>query len=413
MAQNVFTLPMGSVKYKFNEDGSANYLGTTFNYNLGCLNYKSEYTNKTNVQNLGLNYKKFSLNFQEINSDHPSYLTTLKFDNFYFSDQKLSTMRVDSLSYSSDKYKINYIISDKAASSINFWKQTYFTKSILDFQNRILSFKIMDHYSEQTLAYKNIKIQFADSPTQKEKDFSYAFKDLSIIDSKYSNNSYNKNFLEVKSKTFDLKTVNDKGLNAGILTYGNTIVAHDNKDNFIQSNLGKAIYKISEIGGNKSFSLNYQNLTYNDKQWYYNFIVNKSINAQFSSNKIHAVNYAIKYKDMILSCHYTETYNIYDFYFNQSVFSPYNNNYNAIGKSNINYKKSCLFSISNPNFSFNYDRINNMFALNYKNIVSFTRDQKGDYLSLQNTKKLGSISYGYNFTKHKLDKFQFIYSFKF
>ena len=256
----------------------------------------------------------------------------------------------------------------------------------------------------------------SNTSTQSDNEYSYANKSISLSIIDFQDKSYSKHFLGFKNKDIDFKSVSDKGLNVQSVAFGATTIAHDIQNTYIQSKYKDLSWKISS-GTELNYSFSYKSFSYNDKQWFYGY-KNKSFYTQFGSDyRIHNLNYNTKIGDSNLVFKYTDKFDVYDFYFNQTVFNVMNNNFNMIGKSKTTYKESTSLNISNNKYSLNADAINDLYnislKLNKTSSVGYLSDQKGKYFTVGDNSKAGVVNIGYNLELCRIDTIHLGLSYKF
>jgi hypothetical protein len=413
-----FNTQFGSVQYKINPDNTISYLGSNIHYKFDKFAYKVNMDNKSTIHNLSYNDAVWSINLNKITGENPAFVSSYKFKDFSFVDQQLMNQQIRSFSYSSKGTQLDYISAKNPLKFKDYWNRNIFSKSYLSMNYKGGSAKFIDDYYDVNLNFGATNFQRAYSNTQSENNLKYKDKTISLKWSNFDNTKNQKDFIDVSSKTFSLKSVSDVNINAQMLTFGFTTLAHNDSQNYVQSKLGNLSYKVAQNKNQIDYGFTYKGLSYNNKQWFYTFTPNKGLSFQIGSDgEIHNTTYNVKIKDTNVSLKYTDKFDVYDFYFNQGVFNVYDNSFNMIGSSNTQYKNSTSIMINNSLCSFNIDAINDLWNLNFKANKEFSlgylKDQKNNHINLSDVSKYGTITIGYNVDKEKIDRLGVNFNFRF
>jgi len=413
-----FNTQFGSVQYKINPDNTISYLGSNIHYKFDQFAYKVDMNNKSTIHNLSYNGDFWSINLNKITGENPAFVSSFKFKDFSFVDQQLMNQQIRSFSYSSKGTKLDYISAKNPLTFKDYWNRNILSKNYFSMNYKGGSAKFIDDYYDVNLNFGPINLLRAHSNTQSENNLQYKDKTISLKWSNFDNTKNQKDFIDVSSKTFSLKSVNDANISAQMLTFGFTTLAHNDSQNYVQSKLGDLSYKVAQNKNQIDYGFTYKGLSYNNKQWFYTFTPNKDLSFQIGSDgKIHNTTYNVKIKDTNVSLKYTDKFDVYDFYFNQGVFNVYDNSFNMIGSSNTQYKNSTSIMINNSLCSFNIDAINDLWNLNFKANKEFSfgylKDQKNNHINLSDASKYGTITIGYNVDKEKIDRLGVNFNFRF
>jgi hypothetical protein len=383
------TLPFANTIFQANGN-SAQLLGAKFNYNFGPLSYTANYNKSlTNIFGLKTNY------FNLIYTDK----------KFSFQGNKFE------LDYSS---KNNYTIKDQ-------WGNLLSTKYVFNYKDGPTSAQMMQDYKSFTTSYQGMSIKETQGLTQSETDLNYSNKLISFSDTQYNTkgiNSYSKNFLAVKYDGFNYQSAIDKGIDVNQIVYGKNSLSWGNGQSYLSSSWKDFGIRIGEANDRTDYAFSYKNIGYKNGELNYSYSPNKNLNITASSKSgLDSVNYNLKSKNLNVDFKYTNSFSVYDFYFNQNAFNVYNNNFNLIGNSNTIYKKSINLSLSSAQYSLCSDMINNLYKLSIKmnsNLTAdYLRDQKQNYFGFSTKSGAGSCSTQYNIETKRFDKISIGYNFKF
>lgn len=413
-----FNTQFGSVKYKINPDNTITYLGSTLNYKFKDFAFANSTSNSLNTQSLSYSNKNLSANFSRTYGSSNSFVSSLKFGDFSIVDQQLVNNRVQSFSYLRNNISLDYISAENPIAFKDYWNRNITSKTYYAVNFEHFRGKMLDNYYNVGFNFGAVNLQRAYSNTQSENNLQYKDKQISVKLSNFDNTKYQKDFIDVSYQGYNFKSASDANLNAQMLTFGNTTIAHNQTQNYVQSKSGDVTFKVAQNKDDIDYSVNYKGLSYNDKQWFYTASPNKNLSLQIGSDsKIHNVNFNSKLGNTNLSLKYTDKFDVYDFYFNQNIFSIYDNNFNMIGNSKTQYKEATNLSLSNSNYVFNFDAINDLWNLSFKANkelgVGYLRDQKQNYLNVTDNSKYGNFMAGYNFNTSRLDKLQVSMNWKF
>lgn len=405
---------LGSVKYKINSDNTITYLGTNIDQKWGGLSYKGDLAEKNKVHTLEFADDTFSVKFSKAfgQQNYTNYM--LKFNNFSYTNQNGSEF----YAYQDKNIKLDILNYDNKIQVKDKWGQNISTSQVINFKSKNLQIKALDGYHELTSDFGALKFKNYTSETQSENNISYKAKDFSLDASNFQNQKLEKTFINVKKDKMELKSVTDNDVSAHHLSFNKTQIAFNENQSYIQTDIEGLKIKAGFDGETPFGSFQYQNFAYDNEVFTYKVQVNKEFDFTISSeNKINTLNYKTKIQDSSLSFKYTNQFDVFDFYFNQSIFSIYNNNFNLIGTNNSRFKESTAFSFVNPKFSANFDAINDIWNLSVKAGNNFTagylKDQRNNYLTLGNKNNLGTISMGYNILTQNIDRAQIMLTAKF
>jgi hypothetical protein len=409
-----FNTQFGSVKYKMNPDNTISYLGSNFHYKFKDFAQNLDISAKSTIYNLSYNNGIFVANFTNTTGENQSFVYSLKLKDFTFANQQ----NIKSFSYSHNDTQLNYVSAENPIIFKDYWNRNIATKNYLSINTKQLYGNFSNDYYAVNFDSGFYKIIRAHSTTQSENDLQYKDSTIFMKLVNFDDAKNQKDFIDISTKIFSLKCAKDIHAFAQMITFGNTTLAHDNNQNYVQSKVGEFSYKLAQNENKINYGFTYKGLSYNDKQWFFMSNLNKNLLVQIGSDgKIHAGNYDVKIKDTNISLKYTDKFDVYDFYFNQGVFSVYDNSFNMIGDSKTQYKNSTSIVINNPQYSFNIDAINDLWNLNFKANKEFNlaylKDQKNNHISLSDVSKYGTITLGYNLDKDKIDRLGVNFNYKF
>jgi hypothetical protein len=404
-----FNTSFGSVKYKINSDNTISYLGSNVHYKFSDFAYKVDMNNKSTTHNLSYSSNLFNANFTKTTGENPAFVSSFKFKNFSFVDQQLMNQRIQSFSYFNKDLQLDYISAQNPIITKDYWNRNISSKNYLSMNYKGSSGKFIDDYYAVNLNFGPINLLRAHSKTQSENNFQYKDSVISVKWSNFDNTRNQKDFFDISSKIFSLKSAKDMNINAQVLSFGNTTLAHNDSQNYVQSRIGDLSYKLAQNKDKIDYGIAYKGLSYSNEQWFYTSNLNKNLSVQFGSDgKIHQANYNAKFKDTNISIKYTDEFDLFDFYFNQNVFSIYDNSFNMIGNTKTQYKNSTSIALNSSRYSLNVDAINNMWNFNFKANKEFNfgylKDQKNNHINLSDISKYGTITIGYNIDKEKIDR---------
>jgi len=448
-AQQKFTYvsPLGSTTYQV-QDNNLKFLNNTFDMSLGNFKLQDNKTNTLDSKNILFTGKKLTayykesksktygntigLNYLNFNFSHDNYQTptsigiqTAKFllinktdysyinkdFNFKFSDMNTYNQLVKEYSFQTKKINADFLSSQTKFTALDYWKNSIRTIYSLSMNYDKLSTKFMDKYQEYNFTNNVIGLKSINGAYQNEQDLSYSSKKLSFSESKYDYNNIRKNFFDIKSGIYEYQMAKDQKT-ISMLTTGNTITAYGNDQKYIQTKFKDLSFKYSDFNKNRDYDISYKYFGLRDGIITTNYEY-KGVKTTFVGQELETITANENFKSYKVNAVYSNKFDIFDFYFNQKVFSVYDNSYKFLSRTSSVYKKTLAVNIINNKLAATSDLINNIFSVSYKNknyTTSYTKNQKQDLINLSFN---GNYSMEYNAQLRKIDKLTATYEFKF
>lgn len=442
--------PFGKTTFNIDANKNVTWNSTSFTYNLGSLNYTGQYSGNTQLhvfgfklQGIGLNYSSstlqnvFTLNFngftvvnEGFNRSQvlPVYASKVVADNRQtlaytgknssFNITKISgpNTRIDSYSFSLNKNKLDYMNSENALVMIDAWNRPYLSKNNVQLQVPHFNVRMMDGYSDLQFNDKNYTFRTIDSPTRSEDSFSYKLKDmnLQVVD---FDDVYSKTFVNFSNKNMKLNFVSDDNDNVGLFQFKDTTLGYSTDASYLQTKINKFDIKVAEDKGDYQYDVKSGNFGFKDGSLYGKVKLAKGLDVGASfENGVEQINYTGEVNGTKINFKYNNRFDVYDFYFRQSVFSVYDNSFAMIGNTKTQYKDSTSFSLTNKRFNFSSDVINDIYLITfrYTDTIAFNmlKDQKQNYVGLTTSGKV-NLSTQYNLNSNRFDRLGFNYKIEF